>query len=210
MATKNIYIPPDGDPKKLPHFSNIPQATGLWEPLYKNLFEVNFVLPQILRDQGRDPLLLLYTAKNISMNFTPTLGTQVQNYKFSGRVYSLPPTPEQTVITDLSIGFNLNQNDKNQVVVYNTLKAWYDLQWNSQDGTMNYKRDVVGYIIANWHDKRGEVIRRAVFNNVQILGLSQFDLAWSDTAIVDDMTAVFAADHFSDIYIDDFNSDTNG
>jgi hypothetical protein len=96
------------------------------------------------------------------------------------------------------------------VVVYNTLKAWYDLQWNSQDGTMNYKRDVVGYIIANWHDKRGEVIRRAVFNNVQILGLSQFDLAWSDTAIVDDMTAVFAADHFSDIYIDDFNSDTNG
>lgn len=210
MATKNIYIAPDGDPKKLPHFSNIPQAVGLWEPLFKNLFEVNFVLPEPLRAQGRDPQLLLYTAKNISFNFTPTLGTSIQNYKFSGRVYANTPTPENTVITDLTINFNLNQNDKNQVVVYNTLKAWYDLQWNSQDGTMNYKRDVIGHIIANHHDKRGEVIRRAVFNNVQLLGISGLEFAWGESGIIDDISCTFSCDFWTDIYIDDFSSDTNG
>jgi hypothetical protein len=36
---------------------------------------------------------------------------------------------------------------------------------------MNYKRDMVGTIIANLHDKRGEVIRRGIFYNVQLTGL---------------------------------------
>ena len=66
MATKNIYIPPDGDPKRLPHFTNVPYADELQEPIYKNLIEVNFFLPEALRAQGRNELLLMYNAKNIS------------------------------------------------------------------------------------------------------------------------------------------------
>lgn len=208
MATKNIYIPPDGDPKRLPHFTNVPYADELQEPIYKNLIEVNFFLPEALRAQGRNELLMMYNAKNISFQpFTPTLGTAVQSYKFAGRTYVLTPTKEQTTITDMSINFNLNQNKENQVVIFNTLKTQYDLAQNSIDGTMNYKRDMVGTIIANLHDKRGEVIRRGIFYNVQLTGLDgAFDYGQDDNGIVESMTAHFTADYQDDIQIDDFTS----
>lgn len=203
MATRNIYVPPDGDSKRLPHFSNLPAADELWEPLFKNLIEINFVLPTALQQQGRNALLMMYNAKNINFALTPTLGTSMQSYKFASRLYVNPPEAANTSIAQFDINFNLNQNVQNQVVIWNTLKAWYDMQWNSQDGTMNYKRDVVGHIIANQHDKRGEIIRRVIFYNVQILGLSELAYGWTETGIIEDLTASWCSDFWLDVSIDD-------
>lgn len=197
----NVYIPEaGGSPNRIPHFDNVPVAVDLWEPVYKNLFEVNFILPKILRESGRDAEILMYNATNIKFPFTEAINPVSQRYKYSTRAYVT--TPEKTHLEDITISFNINQSDKNSVVVWNTLKAWYDLVWNSQTGELHYKKDIVGTIIANQHDRRGEVIRNVTFRNCQLNSLSAIELTWDEQGIIEKVDANFIVDTYIDLYTD--------
>ena len=184
----------------LPHFSNIRSHNELWEPIYVNLFEVNFILPLILQAENRDPILLMENCKKISLPLTPVVENASQKFKFSDREFLL--TPARTSI-DVDIDFNINQDDTNSVFVWNTLKRWYDLVWNSQTGETCYKKDIVGTIIVLQHDKKGVVIRRVVYNNCQIKEITGYsDLDWSSTSIIEGISGKFVADYWEDVYFD--------
>ena len=87
--------------------------------------------------------------------------------------------------------------------VWNTLKAWYDLVYNSQNGTLHYKSDIIGTIIVNQHDKKGVVLRRVTFQNCQMKTLAGYELDWgSNSNIIDKVDATFVYDYFVDEYID--------
>lgn len=190
----------DDDDNKLPHFTNIPQAAQLDDPIFTSLFEVNFILPIALREEGRDPRMLLYSAQNITFPLTPTLPTVNQRYKYSTRPYI--GLPESTHLDDISIDFAVNQDDRLSVYVWNTLKAWYDLAWNSQTGEVNYHRDLVGTIIANQHDKPGNVIRRVIYHNAALKGINEVALNWANTSEIYQAQASFVVSHWDDIYND--------
>lgn len=183
----------------LPHFSNVRSHNELFEPIYTNLFEVNFILPTILQAENRDPLLLMENAKKVNLPLTPDINRAAQKFKFSDREFLL--TPDKTSV-EVNIAFNVNQDTNNAVFVWNTLKRWYDLVWNSQTGETFYKKDIVGTIIVLHHDKKGVVIRRVTYNNAQIFGLDGFDLDWSTPAIKEDLEVRFVSDYFEDIYFD--------
>ena len=172
------------------------------EPVYTNLFEITFLLPTILQAQGRDPVLLLQQATNVEIttsDLTRDLGSQQQRFKFSTREYLLTPTETDG---EVSIKFNVNVNQQLNMEVFTTLKAWYDLLWNSQNGTMNYKSDLIGTIIVNQHDKKGFVIRRITYQNCQLNTIDYKDLDWSQQNIIDSITAKFYWDYFIDEYVD--------
>jgi len=190
----------------LPHFTQLlvtgsPGGPGTdpQEPVYMNLFEITFILPTILQAQGRDPILLLQQATNISLELTPDISTNKQIFKYSTRKFV--GTPEKTDI-DFSIKFNVNVNKQNSMETWTALKAWYDLVWNSQNGTLSYKSDIIGTIIVNQHDRKGVVLRRVTLQNAQILGISGLELDWSKNADIWDATAKFVADYWIDEYID--------
>ena len=184
----------------VPHFTKLQSTNPAFEPVYPSLFEITFILPQTLQAQGRDPLMMLENALNIDFPLTPDITAVNQKFKFSSRVYLT--LPEKTD-TEFGIKFNLNVNDSGSIFVWNTLKAWYDLVWNSQTGAVSYKQDIIGTIIANQHDKKGFVIRRVTYQNVQINKLAQFSLDWSKNAdIHEPIDAGFVSDYFIDEYID--------
>ena len=193
----------------LPHFTQLymtgsPGGPGTkpQEPVYTNLFEITFLLPTILQAQGRDPVLLLQQATNVEIttsDLTRDLGSQQQRFKFSTREYLLTPTETDG---EVSIKFNVNVNQQLNMEVFTTLKAWYDLLWNSQNGTMNYKSDLIGTIIVNQHDKKGFVIRRITYQNCQLNTIDYKDLDWSQQNIIDSITAKFYWDYFIDEYVD--------
>ena len=193
----------------LPHFTQLymtgsPGGPGTkpQEPVYTNLFEITFLLPTILQAQGRDPVLLLQQATNVEIttsDLTRDLGSQQQRFKFSTREYLLTPTETDG---EVSIKFNVNVNQQLNMEVFTTLKAWYDLLWNSQNGTMNYKSDLIGTIIVNQHDKKGFVIRRITYQNCQLNTIDYKDLDWSQQNIIDSITARFYWDYFIDEYVD--------
>ena len=192
----------------LPHYtqiSNVGQPGGPGtlpdEVVYLNLFEVTFVLPTILQAQGRDPLLLLENATKISLsNLTNfDVGDATQRYKYSTRKFLTTPSKTDG---EISIPFQVNVNQAGSMEVWNTLKSWYDLVFNSQNGALHYKSDIIGTIIVNQHDKKGVVLRRVTFQNCQLKSLTGYDMNWSSNAIVDNVEGAFIYDYFIDEYLD--------
>ena len=192
----------------LPHFTNLYMTgSGLpgqpplpQEPVYKNLFEITFILPVILQSEGREPFVLLQQAKNISADLTKDISTKEQRFKFSTR--NFVTMPDNTHV-DFNIKFELNVDNGLNMVVWNYLKRWYDLVWNSQTGETFYKSDIIGTIIVNHHDKKGFVLRRVSFHNCQIKGVSSiFDLDWSESTNIMDVEGKFTADYWTDEYYD--------
>lgn len=191
----------------LPHFTQLlvtgsPGGPGTTpqEPVYLNLFEITFILPTILQAQGRDPILMLQQATNVNLNLTEDIGIATQRFKYSTRAFLT--TPEKTHV-EFDIKFNVNVNQQNSMETWNVLKAWYDLVWNSQNGTLHYKSDIIGTIIVNQHDRKGVVLRRVTFQNAQIKGVDGIALDWSKSSdIWSDVTGKFVADYWIDEYID--------
>jgi hypothetical protein len=93
-------------------------------------------------------------------------------------------------------------NNQGSMETWTTLKAWYDLVFNSQNGALHYKSDIIATIIVNQHDKKGVVLRRVTFQNCQLKSLTGWDLDWASNAIVPDVTATIVYDYFIDEYID--------
>jgi len=195
----------------LPHFSQVqshgsthPNTDQIFEPVYPSLFEVTFVLPTLVQSQGRDPLLLLENATSISgLEVHKGLGTQMQRFKYSTRMFLT--MPESTSLDTVSVTFNVNVGNAGDVFNYNALRSWYDLAWNSQNGTLHYKRDIVGTVVVNQHDKKGFVIRRITLHNCQVKNITGYlqDVNWNQNAnIVDPITAEFAVDYWTDERID--------
>ena len=189
----------------LPHFTQLDMTgspggpgTKPQEPVFLNLFEITFVLPTILTAQKRDAILMLEQATNVKLDLTKDIDTNVQRFKYSTRVFMNMPKETHT---EFDIMFNVNVNDSGSMESWNTLKAWYDLVWNSQNGALHYKADVIGTIIVNQHDKKGLVLRRVTFQNAQIKGVDGADLKFDSTEIWG-AGARFVADYWIDEYID--------
>ena len=190
----------------LPHYTQLPvlddpagPGTLPQEPVYKNLFEVSFILPIILQAQGRDVALLLQEATTVTLDLTPDIERKNQRYKYSTRVFMGMPSETHK---EFDIKFQVNVSNTGAMDVWNTLKAWYDLVWNSQNGTLHYKSDIIGTIIVNQHDRKGYVLRRVTFQNVQLYGIDSIGLDWNNTGDLWEATAKFVADFWIDEYID--------
>lgn len=193
----------------LPHYTQLknvgsPGGPGTLpdEVVYTNLFEVTFILPTILTAQGRDPLLLLENATKIDLAEKLTgfeIAAKEQRFKYSTRQFQTTPSKTSG---DITIPFQVNVNNAGSMEVWNTLKAWYDLLFNSQNGTLHYKSDLIGTIIVNQHDKKGVVLRRVTFQNCQISKLGGWDLDWGTNEIVQTVNGTFLYDYFVDEYID--------
>ena len=191
----------------LPHYTQISNVASPGGPgtlpdevVYTNLFEITFILPVILQAQKRDPLLLLENATKISMNLTEhDVAEKVQRFKYSTRAFYATPAKTHG---NLSIPFQVNVNNNGSMETWNTMKAWYDLVFNSQNGALHYKSDIIGTIIVNQHDKKGVVLRRVTFQNVQIKQLAGYALDWSSNNIIESVQADFIYDYFIDEYID--------
>ena len=191
----------------LPHFTQLintgsPGGPGTLpdEIVYLNLFEITFVLPVILQAQGRNPILLLQNALNIDLNLTEhDVSVKEQRFKYSTRAFITTPTKTSGTF---NIKFNVNVNQQGSMETWNALKAWYDLMFNSQNGSLHYKSDMIGTVIVNQHDKKGVVLRRVTFQNVQLQNIGGFALDWSSNNTVESIQADFIYDYFIDEYID--------
>jgi hypothetical protein len=191
----------------LPHFTQLqgvgsPGGPGTLpdEVVYLNLFEITFILPVLLQAQGRDPILLLQNATKIDLNLTEfdTVAKQ-QRFKYSTREFMTTPTKTSGT---LAIPIQVNVNNQGSMENWNTMKAWYDLVFNSQNGALHYKSDIIGTIIVNQHDKKGVVLRRVTFQNCQITKLAGYSLDWSSNNIIETVNVDFVYDYFVDEYID--------
>lgn len=184
----------------LPHFTTVRSHNENFDPIYKNLFEVEIFLPDDIKDKHPDGTsLLLENAKTVNLPTYPEMETITQKYKYSTRLYLGFPT--STSLDNISVTLNINQNDAKQMFTFRMIKDWYDLVWNNEDGSTNYKRTCLGEIIIYQHDREGNIIRRITYHNCQLKGFSVGeDLTWDSTSEIQELTANFVCDYWEDYY----------
>lgn len=185
------------------HFNRIaPIATDFHEPLYKNLFEVHFTFPRLLGLTQKDSDIMMMSASKIDLALTPKLDVVDQQFKYSKRLYA--KTPSDTTLKSFTVDFAINVDDRFSMRSWNYMKNWYDLGWNSQNGELHYKRDMIGGITAHVHDRDGVVVRRVEFKNVMCLEVGAMAFSWGEDGIMGG-TVTFCADHWIDQYFNVVN-----
>lgn len=179
----------------LPHYSQLKAAQNKEEPIYLNLFEVRFQLPSSIN--GGETLH--QSAKAVGLPTHPELETVQQRYKFSTRTYVSFPT-ETTVQFD--VVFNVNVDDNNSPYNFKSIVDLYKLAYNPATGETARKQDTVSTITVDVHNKIGEIIRRVVYKDAQIMNISDMELDWENGEPFE-FTATFTCDNWDDLIIGD-------
>lgn len=184
----------------LPHFTNVESHISKDEIIHKSLYEVDIILPSPIQALHPNATkILLENTIEVNMPKYPTLPKAEQRFKYSTRLFTM--LPESTSFEDLTIKFNLNQNQQKSIYNFKMMKDWYDLAWNNEDGSVSYKRNLTGDVIIYQHDKQGEVIRRVTCYNAMLYDFSGVEeLAWEDGAAIMDLTCKFYVDYWQDFY----------
>jgi len=145
----------------LPHWDNSQAATGYYEPVFLNQFELIITPPAAITENV--DLLVEQVLKVSGLPEFLTSGTTTQSYKFAKRAYA-KATPNNTLVDNLKVTFEVNLNDENNMYVYNTLRGWGDLIYDPLTGRQGLKRDYVGEIYLGIFNKAGDIFREYRFS----------------------------------------------
>lgn len=181
----------------LPHWDNSRAATGYFEPVFQNQFELIITPPATITENV--DLLVEQVIKVSGLPEFLTSGTTTQGYKFAKRAYA-KATPNDTLV-NLDVTFEVNLNDENNMYVYNTLRGWGDLIYDPLTGRQGLKKDYVGEIYLGIFNKAGDIFREYRFSPAFLKEpLSQISLDYTTDSIYQ-LTAKFVCDTFRETRI---------
>jgi hypothetical protein len=156
----------------LPHITNSEAGRNLYDPHHGCLFEVYFTLPAALRAQfGQDEAIITEHVQKINGLGALDRGPETITQKFQGttRTYLMPKMDD----TSAEIGVDLSLNLRNGIdnYIYKIFKAWKNLNYDLETGTITTKKNYV----ADWMrvveaNRAGDIIREVVFKDVMLKG----------------------------------------
>lgn len=157
----------------LPHITNSHAGRNKYEVLYKNIFEVYFDLPELLKkDFGQDSAILTEHVLSISglnnLDKVPEAGT---TQKFMGTTRTYQNSGVDDTSADITVTFSLNLRNGTDNYIYKLFKAWAKLNYDIATGNKSLKTDYT----ADWMrilvgNRAGDVYRKIVFKDVMLAG----------------------------------------
>jgi hypothetical protein len=145
--------------KNLPHYNARKEAgIGKEEPVYANMWVATIIPPAGV---GNGELLSAQVTAFSGVNTNPATTPVEQIYR--GATRSFANGKLDTTVVDISMNFNLNLNDANKLYVYQILRAWKKRVHDPQTGRRGKKKDYVGQIIIEYHNREGEIFKRDVY-----------------------------------------------
>ena len=185
----------------LPHWDNSQAARAYYEPVFQNQFEVIITPPATITENT--DLLVEQVLKISGLPEFLTPGTAVQNYKFAKRAYAAA-VPNDT-LTTLSVTFEVNLNDENNMYVYNILRGWGDLIYDPLTGRQGLKKDYTGEIFVGVANKAGDIFREYRFKPAFLSkNLPSINLDYSATGLYQ-ITADFVCDAYKETRVGQIN-----
>jgi hypothetical protein len=182
----------------LPHFDNSTASTQYYEPLFQNQFEVIITPPSLIAGPN-DGLLVEHVTKITGLPELTGVGTVEQYYKFAKRTYAAGK-PAKTD-AQLTIDFEVNLNENNEMYVYNTMRAWGDLTYDPLNGRQGLKRDYIGQIYVAIFNKAQDIYREFRFSPAYLTGeLSAMTLDYGSDNLYK-LSAKFQCDAFKETRI---------
>ena len=157
----------------LPHITNSEAGRNLYDPYHNCLFEVYFTLPAAIRAQfGQDEALLTEHVVKIegleNLDKGPEASVE-QKFQGTTRTYLAPKMDNTSA--ELTVEFNLNLRNGVDNYIYKVFKAWKNLNYDLETGTIVLKKDYV----AEWMrvcvaNRAGDVIKEVIFKDIMLSG----------------------------------------
>lgn len=157
----------------LPHITNSEAGRNLYDPYHNCLFEVYFTLPAAIRAQfGQDEALLTEHVVKIdgldALDRGPEASVE-QKFQGTTRTYLAPKMDNTSA--ELTVEFNLNLRNGVDNYIYKVFKAWKNLNYDLETGTIVLKKDYV----AEWMrvcvaNRAGDVIKEVIFKDIMLSG----------------------------------------
>lgn len=186
----------------LPHITNSEAGRNLYDPVFKNIFEVYFTLPEPIASKfGKDTALITEHVTKVSglnaLNRAPGVGTQ----KFMGTERSFINPRLDNTSADIEVTLNLNLRNSTDNYIYKLFRAWAALGYDQTTGERHLKKDCCAdFLKISIANQKGDIYREIVFKDVMIMDSiagSQEDLDY-DSADALELTVKFRSDWWTE------------
>ena len=157
----------------LPHITNSQAGRNKYEVLYKNIFEVQFTLPEALRTAfGQDEAILsehVLSVEGLSaLDKAPEANVQ---QKFMGTTRTYLASGIDDTSAEITVKFSLNLRNGTDNFIYKLFKAWgklgYDIATGEKSLKTDYTADFMRIVVGN---RAGDIYREVIFKDVMLNG----------------------------------------
>ena len=118
-----------------PHITNSQAGVNLYDPAHKSIFEVQFTLPELLRNKfAKDEALISEHVLNVSGLDALYRAPEVESQKFMGtdRSYIKPTIGETKATIEVTFSLNLRNGVDNYIL--KLFRAWAALGYDIATG----------------------------------------------------------------------------
>jgi hypothetical protein len=152
------------------HYSGSKASVNLDEPLFLTKFVSTFVLPPILQAKYGNAIILSEQILEIGGLKTEDLpAMSEQGFRGIKRMF-VGTVPEAGGIQTLTMKYEVNVDKNGIIYPYNIFRDWSRLEYDPQTGLQTLKKDHVGQLTIEIHNKVGTVLKKffspTVFVNV--------------------------------------------
>jgi len=152
----------------LPHISQSTAGINKHDPVYNNIFEAYFTIPEALQSEfGNDVAVLTEQVKSISGLESLDRAPEVVQQTFLGAKRSYLASRLDDTSHELEIVFQLNLRNGTDNYIYKLLKAWnargYDQNTGSTTLKPGYCADWMKLVIGN---RGGDIFREIIYKDV--------------------------------------------
>ena len=152
----------------LPHISQSTAGINKQDPVYNNIFEAYFTIPEALQGEfGNDVAVLTEQVKSISGLESLDRAPEVVQQTFLGAKRSYLASRLDDTSHELEIVFQLNLRNGTDNYIYKLLKAWnacgYDQNTGATTLKPGYCADWMKLVIGN---RGGDIFREIIYKDV--------------------------------------------
>ena len=157
----------------LPHITNSVAGREKYDVLYKNIFEVDFTLPEAIRGQfGSDEAILKEHVISISgldaLDKAPEASV-IQKFMGTTRTYLAAGLDDTSAEITVNLSLNLRNGTDNYI--YKLFKAWSKLNYDIATGDKSLKKDYCAdWLRVTIGNRAGDIYREIIFKDVIISG----------------------------------------
>ncbi len=161
----------------LPHIKNSKAGINRLDPIFKNLFEVYFTIPDAISSSfNSDVEVLTEHVTKIAgldtLNKTPATVEQ----KFMGTDRSYIGSALDNTYHDITMTLNLNLRDATDNYVFKLFKAWQALAYDIQTGNRTIKEDHLAETLRIiQYNRAGDIFREIIYHDVMLTEVTGWD-----------------------------------
>lgn len=162
----------------LPHIKNSQAGNNRQDPIYKNMFEMYFTIPEALMARfGNDVAVLTEQVTKVAGLGTLDKGPETVQQKFMGTTRTYLNSKLDDTSHEITVTLNLNLRNGTDNYIYKLFKAWNNLCYNKATGETTLKEEYCAdwfkIVIAN---RGGDIYRQVLYHDMIMFGGIQGDV----------------------------------